>query len=379
MIDTGAFIDGDAQRALVAAEKPELRVLPTTELNAETPAHLLDDDITPVARLFARNTGTMPLPTAAEIAAWTLAVDGCVRTPRRWTIGELQSRFDAVTRTAVLECAGNGRSFFAEPAGVVLWQHGAAGCVAWTGVRLADLLRACDVTADAVYTGHHSPDMRFDGRGVAISRGLPIAKALAPETLVAWALNGAPIPPLHGGPLRVVAPGFPASASQKWITRIEVRDREHDGERMLNLHYRLPRVPVRPLAPGGRYDETLFEVITDVPVRAVITSPREGFALPAGTPLAVRGHAWAGHTPLAKVELSVDGGASWQAAQLGPLPDTFAWRRFTATLAPPASGAVEIIARAGDAAGRTQPLASAPWNPRGYCNNTVHRVRGCVG
>lgn len=373
------FIDGDAQRALVAAEKPELRILPNAELNAEAPAHLLDDDITPVARLFARNAGTMPLPSAADIAAWTLAIDGCVRVPRRWTIAQLERQFETATRTAVLECAGNGRSFFPEPAGVVLWQHGAAGCVAWTGVRLADLLAACGLTPDAVYTGHHSPDMRFDGEGPAISRGLPIAKALAPETLVAWELNGEPIPPLHGGPLRVIAPGYPASASQKWITRIEIRDREHDGERMRNLHYRLPRVPVRPLAPGERYDEALFDVITDVPVRAVIAAPREGFALPAGAPLTVRGRAWSGHTPLAKVELSVDGGKSWQAAELGPLSDTFAWRRFGTTLAPPPAGAIEIIARASDAGGQMQPLASAPWNPRGYCNNTVHRVRGRIG
>jgi DMSO/TMAO reductase YedYZ molybdopterin-dependent catalytic subunit len=378
MTDAISSIDGNAQRALVGAHKPELRVLPTVELNAEAPAHLLDDDITPIARLFARNTGTMPLPTAAGIAAWTLAIDGCVRVPRRWTITELQRQFATVTRTAVLECAGNGRAFFPEPAGVVLWQHGAAGCVAWTGVRLADLLDACAVTPEAVYTGHHSPDMRFDGHGPAISRGLPIAKALAPETLIAWAVNGEPIPPLHGGPLRVIAPGFPASASQKWITRIAVRDREHDGERMRDLHYRLPRVPVRPLAPGERYDEALFDVITDVPVRAVITAPREAFTLPAGAPLAVRGHAWSGHTPLAQVELTVDGGRSWQTAALGPLPDTFAWRRFAATIAPPSAGAIEIIARASDTRGRTQPLESAPWNPRGYCNNTVHRVRGRI-
>jgi sulfite oxidase len=379
MTARSTFIDGDAQRALIAASKPALRILPTVELNAETPAHLLDDDITPVELLFARNTGTMPVPSAAEVAAWTLAIDGCVRVPRRWTIGELQRQFETVTRTAVLECAGNGRSFFPEPAGVVLWQHGAAGCVAWTGVRLADLLAACELAPDAVYTAHHSPDMRFDGRGPAISRGLPIAKARAPETLVAWALNGAPIPPVHGGPLRVIAPGFPGSASQKWITRIAIRDREHDGERMLNLHYRLPRAPVAPLAPGERYDEALFDVITDVPVRAVITSPREGFTAPAGVPLSVRGHAWSGHTPLAKVELTYDGGRSWHMAALGPLPDTFAWRRFTATLAPPPAGAIEIIARASDASGRTQPLQSAPWNPRGYCNNTVHRVQGRIG
>jgi DMSO/TMAO reductase YedYZ molybdopterin-dependent catalytic subunit len=375
---TGHSINPDRQRALVAAEKPELRILPTAELNAETPAHLLDDDVTPVRRLFARNTGTMPLPDAADVAAWTLAIDGCVRTPRRWTLRQLQQKFATVTRIAVLECAGNGRSFFPEPAGTVLWRHGAAGCVAWTGVRLGDLLQACEPTRDAVYTGHHSPDMRLDGGGPALSRGLPIAKARAPETLVAWAINGAPIPPLHGGPLRIVAPGFPGSASQKWITRIEVRDREHDGERMLNLHYRLPRVPVQPLAAAERYDETLFDVITDVPVRAVITSPHDEFVVPAGAPLAVRGQAWSGHTPLAAVGLSVDGGRSWQPTQLGPLPDTFAWRRFTAALAPPQPGPIEIIARATDAAGRCQPLESVPWNPKGYCNNTAHRVRGRV-
>ena len=378
MTHVGCFIDPDRQRALVAAEKPRLRVLPTVELNAETPAHLLDDDITPVGLLFARNTGTMPLPTASDVAAWTVAIDGCVRTPQRWTIGELQRQFETVTRTAVLECAGNGRAFFPEPAGTVLWRHGAAGCVAWAGVRLGDLLHSCEPLPEAAYTGHHSPDMRLDGRGPALSRGLPIAKARAPETLVAWAINGAPIPPLHGGPLRLVAPGFPGSASQKWITRIEIRDCEHDGERMLNLHYRLPRQPVRRLAPGARYDEAEFVVITDVPVRAVITAPHDEFAAPAGTPLAVRGHAWSGHTPLAKVELSIDRGASWVRTQLGPLPGTFAWRRFTATLAPPSAGPIEIIARASDAAGRSQPLESVPWNPKGYCNNTVHRVRGRI-
>src|SRR4029077_1516725 len=160
----------DEQRRLVAASKPELTILPTTELNAETPAHLLDDDITPVARLFARNTGTMPLPGAADIAAWTLTIDGRVAATRRWTLSELRRQFETVTRIAVLECAGNGRAFFPEPAGTVLWRHGAAGCVAWTGVRLADLLHACELTRDAVYTGHHSPDMRFDGRGPALSR-----------------------------------------------------------------------------------------------------------------------------------------------------------------------------------------------------------------
>lgn len=365
-------MDADRQRALVRAQKPDLIILETEELNAETPVHLLDDDITPLDRLFVRNTGTMP---AVEQAGWTFTIDGCVRRSQRWTIAEMQRQFEAVTQVSVLECAGNGRAFFPEPAGTVLWRHGAAGCVAWTGARLADLLRDCGILPEAVYTGHHSPDLTFDRSGPALSRGIPIAKALAPETLVVWAANGHPLPVLHGGPLRLIAPGYPGSASQKWITRLDVRDREHDGERMRGLHYRLPR---RPMRPGEPIDPAEFEVITDMPLRAIITSPREGHAAMAGRPLAIRGFAWSGHMPVAKVDVSPDGGRSWRRAQLAPVRNRFAWRRFAATIDDPNPGPLELVARATDAEGRAQPLDSAPWNPRGYCNNMAHRVRAWI-
>jgi sulfite oxidase len=256
-----------------------------------------------------------------------------------------------------------------------LWTHGAVGCARWTGVRLGDVLRACEVLPRAVYTGHRSPDLYRDGSGPAISRGLPIAKALAPEVLVAFALNGEPLPVLHGGPLRLVVPGYPGASFQKWLNRIELRDREHDGERMGDGHYRMPRTPLR---YGNPYDPDEFEIITDMPVKSLITAPREGFAVAAGQPLEVRGHAWSGHVPIAKLELSFDGGRTWCLAALGPLPARFAWRRFTYTAEPPA-GDVEIMARATDAKGRMQPMQSVPWNPRGYLNNLCHRVRGRIG
>ena len=360
------------ERLLVARTKPDLVLLDTPELNAETPPHLLDDDITPLDRLFARNTGIMPSLPDSAIADWTLTVDGCVRTPRTFTVAALKQQFKPVTQVAVLECAGNGRAFFREHAGTVLWRYGAVGCVRWTGVRLADLLQSCELSPNAVYTGHYSPDLAIDGHGAAISRGLPIAKALAPETLVAYAMNGEPLPALHGGPLRLVAPGYPGSCFQKWLTRIAIRDREHDGERMQEFHYRLPRTPIR---LGDALDPSQFDVITDMPVRSLITFPHDGFRAPAGKPLAVRGHGWSGHAALARVELSLDGGKSWRATNLGPLPDRFAWRRFATTLEPP-PGRIEIMARATDAQGRAQPLDSAPWNPRGYCNNRVHRIAG---
>jgi sulfite oxidase len=360
--------------ALLAATKPELVVLDAAELNAETPAFLLDDDVTPVNRLFVRNTGRLPGITDLDMAAWTLRIDGHVRTPRAWRLAELQLDFEAVTQACVLECAGNGRAFFERPAGAPLWRNGAVGCAAWTGVRLADLLDRCGLASGAVYTGHYSPDLTLDGSGPAISRGLPIAKARAPETLVAYALNGAPIPLLHGGPLRLVAPGYPGSAWQKWLTRIAIRDREHDGERMTGLFYRLPRIPI---GPGEWLDDKFFDVITDMPVRSVITSPRDGFALARGQGLSIRGQAWSGHIPLAAVDVSIDGARSWHRARLAAPRDRFAWRRFELALETE-PGEIEIAARASDAAGNSQPLNSAPWNPRGYCNNVVHRVRGVI-
>lgn len=363
-------------RSLIAENKPELFVFDTPELNAETPAHLLDEEITPVRRLFVRNTGRLPAITAEQTADWTLAIEGSVKQPMRWSLQDLQSRFRTVTQTCVLECAGNGRAFFREPTGLPLWTHGAAGCAAWTGVRLRDLLSECEPEPNAVYTGHYAPDIGLEGEWPALSRGIPLAKALSPETMVVWALNGEPLPYLHGGPLRLIVPGYPGSAWQKWIDRIVIRDREHDGERMTGLYYRMPR---RPVTPDGPVDETLFEVITDMPVRSVITCPRDGFTAPARSPLAIRGHAWSGHIALASVEVSADGGKSWRTARLAPEKERFAWRRFDIEIADPGTGPVEIIARAADTAGNRQPLGSAPWNPRGYCNNAAHRIRGTLG
>jgi DMSO/TMAO reductase YedYZ molybdopterin-dependent catalytic subunit len=364
------------ERSLVAKAKPELSLFDTPEINAETPAHLLDDDITPLERLFVRNTGFLPEISAREMADWTLQIDGLVEAPSRFTLAQLAQDFPPATQIAVLECAGNGRAFFSESAGSPPWRHGGVGCAQWTGARLSDLLSICGVKREAVYTAHYAPDCGIDGRWPALSRGLPIGKALAPETLVAYALNGAPIPLLHGGPLRLVAPGYPGSAWHKWLTRITIRDREHDGERMTGLFYRLPR---RPVSPGDRLDPAEFDVITDTPVKSVITFPREGFSMPAGGLLIVRGRAWSGHVALAAVEVSIDGGRSWHAAELGPLPDRFAWRRFEIGLGRLPAGEIEIVARAADAKGDRQPLDSAPWNPRGYCNTAAHRVRGRVG
>jgi sulfite oxidase len=362
----------EIERALLRLAKPGLRLLEDEALNAEAPVDLLGDDLTPIPSFFIRNNGRLPVLGADAAERWTLTLDGEVERPRAWTLSELKRDFPVVSLTAVLECAGNGRAGFAAATEGLQWTLGAIGCARWTGVRLADLLAAAGVRRSAVYTGHFSPDERAGKPGQpAISRGLPIEKALAPETLVAFAMNDEPLPYLHGGPLRIVAPGFPGSAWQKWLTRIAVRDREHDGEKMTGTNYRLPREPVR---PGDAIDPARFTVITDMPVKALITAPLAGFAANPGE-LAVRGVAWSGHVPLASVAVSADGGASWREASLEAGADRFAWRRFTAPVEASRLGPVTIMARATDAKGGAQPLDGAPWNPRGYCNNAVHRAR----
>jgi len=361
------------ERELIADIKPELFLFETDEINAETPAHFLDGDMTPAHLLFVRNTGRLPSIEHDDLTRWTLTIDGLVKAPQVFSLDRLRRDFPVVTQAAVLECAGNGRAYFTEPTSEPLWHQGAIGCVQWTGVRLADLLQACGGPTDgAIYTAHHAPDENNEGDGPAISRGLPIAKALAPETMVAFALNGEPLPYLHGGPLRIVAPGFPGSAWQKWLTCIEIRDREHDGERMTGSHYRMPR---RPVQPGESLDDVAFDVITDMPVRSVITSPADGFRIAADAAIEIRGHAWSGHVPVDHVDVSIDGGTTWRRASLATAQDPFAWRRFTIALDAP-RGPVSILARATDVQGHSQPLGSAPWNPRGYCNNAVHEVRG---
>ncbi len=348
--------------------KPGLVTHEDPAYNAEPPVHGLDAPLTPLSRLFVRNNGAIQdIDLAPE--RWRLTIDGEVERPFVLTAAELERAFPIARVTSVLECAGNGRSLYADKTDGLPWGLGAVGCLVFEGVRLADILARARVKPSAVYLGHESPDRTAAGKP-ALSRGLPIAKALAPETLVAFRVNGEPLPALHGGPLRIVAPGFPGSAWQKWLTRIWVRDREHDGARMTGLDYRLPRRPVR---PGETPDPADFAVIEGMPPRALITSHPAGSIVAAGAETLLGGWAWGHGRAVASVGVSLDGGDRWIEAALAPEPDErFAWRRFEARIMAPA-GSFTILARATLADGETQPL-EAMWNPKGYCNNACQRL-----
>jgi DMSO/TMAO reductase YedYZ molybdopterin-dependent catalytic subunit len=218
-----------APKLLKMDGKAELVILGDKPLVAETPEHMLDDDVTPTARIFVRNNGQIPDP-ATDPDKWTLTIDGEVNNPLKLTLGELKSRFQNVTLALQMECGCNGRSFFTPETRGNQWTNGAISNAAWTGVRLKDVLAAAQPKPSAVYTGHYGTDPHLSGDTTkpSIARGVPLAKAMDEHTIIAWAVNGQPLPNIHGFPLRLIVPGWPGSVSAKWLTRVWVRDRSEE-------------------------------------------------------------------------------------------------------------------------------------------------------
>lgn len=352
--------------------KEGLIVMNDRPINLETPPHLLDPDITPVENFFVRNNGLVPDATD-DPDAWELTIDGEVENEVRITLGELKSEFEPVTMQAVIECAGNGRAAFDPSPRGNQWNLGAVGNGEFTGVRLRDVLERAGVKSSAVYTGHYGADPHLsmeEGRP-AISRGVPIEKALDPNTLLIWSMNGGDLPLAHGYPLRILVPGWVGSANQKWLTRIWIRDQEHDGPGMTGLSYRLPRYPVE---PGAEVPHEDMEVMKTLRIKSLITRPETNSEVAAGDGVRVRGHAWSGETDVETVQVSTDYGVTWMDTDFTPSPNKYAWATFEADVAFPQAGYYEVWARATDSEGTPQPMVLPGWNPRGYGNNSAHRI-----
>jgi DMSO/TMAO reductase YedYZ molybdopterin-dependent catalytic subunit len=340
--------------------------------NMEAQAHLLDDKITPNKYMFIRNNGK--IPENIDTDNWTLVFDGeSVNQKKTYTLNELKSKFTQHTYQLTLECGGNGRSEFDPPAKGNQWTIGAVACATWTGVRLKDVLADVGIKDDAVYIGYHAADTHLSGdpSKEPISRGVPMAKALQDETLIAFKMNGKDIPLAHGYPLRLVAGGWPASASGKWLNGISVRNKEHDGTKMTGTAY---RVPCEPVAPGEKVKDEDMCIIESMPVKSLITYPKTGATIKKGSSLQIRGHAWAGELEVSGVEYSIDFGSTWQSCSLEASANRLAWQHFAASVKFPKEGYYEVWARAKDSQGVAQPMLLPGWNPKGYLNNACHRI-----
>ncbi|NIJ55881.1 DMSO/TMAO reductase YedYZ molybdopterin-dependent catalytic subunit [Dyadobacter arcticus] len=370
LLDEGDALKGKSTEMIVQGDKP---------WNVESPVHLLDDKITPVEKMFIRNNGLVP--EKIDTNTWTLTIDGeSVNESKTYTLADLKKRFKHYTYQLVLECGGNGRSGFQPQASGNQWGQGAVHCASWTGVRLKDVLAEVGVKGDAVYIGYHSKDLHLskDPKKESISRGVPIAKAMEDETLLAWELNGKQLPEFHGYPLRLVIGGWPASVSGKWLSGISVRNKVHDGAKMDGHSYKMPKNPV---APGEDVPQTdqYFKIIESMPVKSLITYPKSGAMIAPETELALRGHAWAGDLAVKKIEVSIDYGATWKECKLEAPANRLAWQHWNTKMKFPAKGYYEVWVRATDAKGNAQPMVTPAWNPGGYLNNSCERIAVKVG
>lgn len=349
-----------------------LTVLNDKPINIETPAHLLNDTLTPNDLFFVRNNG-LP-PTEIDIDKWTLSITGeSAQKSKTYTLTELKTKFENVSYNLTLECGGNGRKEFSPPAKGNQWSTGAVGCVQWTGVRLRDVLEDVGIKSNAVYIGYYGADTHLSGDPDKdpISRGVPIAKAMEDESMIAWSMNGKDLPLLNGYPLRLVFGGTPASCSGKWLEKIVIRNKVHDGQKMLGSSY---RTPCNPVAPGSKVNDEDMCIIKKMPVKSLITFPKTGASIKLNQTLPIAGHAWTSTSEVVKLEYSIDFGMTWTEASLSKSTNRYAWQNFEAKLKFPEVGYYEVWVRATDSDGDTQPMLLPGWNPKGYLNNACHRI-----
>ena len=335
-------------------------------LTGSVPAHQHDFDITPTDRMFVRNNLLTPDIDASQ---HRLAVKGLVDKEVSFSVDELKKTFSAVTLQGMLECAGSGRSNYQPAASGTPWgQTGGMGCPAWTGVRLADVLEAAGLKANAAHVAGQGGDPGVIATAAPVIRSVPLAKALDGNTLLAWDMNGAPLPKIHGYPLRLVVPGWVGSASTKWVHTLSVLDTPFKGTYMTSSYV----TPKWPVEPGQKMPADTVSAEA-WPVKSMITFPAPNARVKGSERITLRGRAWVGEGAIERVEVSVDEGATWQRAKLDSRGDRYAWRTFTFDYQPQRFGYLSFAARAWDDRGNAQPMLSV-WNPLGYFWNGVHRV-----
>lgn len=351
-----------------SARAEQFEVLAEYPQELQTPLSALDGKLlTPNERFFVRSHFGPPGLQPER----GLQVSGLVGKPLTLTPAQLK-KLPQTTVTAVLQCAGNGRAFFSPTIPGVQWQHGAMGQAEWTGVRLATLLERAKVQPGAAHVHLLGADRTPKPQMPPFTRSIPLARAIAADTLVAWKMNGQPLALEHGAPLRVVVPGWAGDHWLKWLTGIVVAAEEHDGFWVKKAY----RIPPQPVAPGSKVPPEQMEPVTAMPVKSLITSPAEGAAVKPGK-VEVRGVAFSGAAAIAKVEVSLDGGKTFVPTKLEGAPGVGRWQVFRAQV-DAVAGPMTALARATDAAGAVQP-ETTPWNPSGYFWNAWHRVTWSVG
>ena len=335
--------------------------------DAETPVGEFTSWLTPNEKLFVRSHFGPPTPEALDPTVWRLRVAGLVVHPLSLSLEELR-QFETITLTTVLQCSGNGRAFHRPKVPGVQWERGAVGNVQWTGVRLRDVLRKTELQSQAKHVQFQGADRPIVASVPLFVRSIPLEKAIHPDTLLAYEMNGRPLLLLHGAPLRVITPGWMAESCLKWLTDITVQADESTGYYMQTA-YRIPAATVA--HDSGRQSQKMLPV-EEMPVKSLIATPGDGATVKASSVM-IQGVAWGGEAKVVKVEVSFDEGKTWEQARLVGEDQLYAWRQWQFIWKAGTAGVCTILCRATDTRGDVQPTMS-PWNPSGFLWNGWDRV-----
>lgn len=365
LITTGAGIVASVLRPATAGAqtpppvpgKDKLIVRSPRPINLEARVADLTTYHTPEDTFFVRNNLEAPTVDAAQ---WSLRIEGEVENPVVLRLEDLR-RLPAVSHDVALECAGNGRSFHKPRASGIQWEYGAVGNAQWRGVRLADVLALARPRPAAQHVAFVGADRPPTPQAPDFIRSIPMWKAASPYTVIALEMNGKPLPHLHGGPARVLVPGFVASASIKWIERIIVLPEEFNGFYMKS-NYTAPRVD----------NASEIYSLQSVEVKSLIVHPADGMKLPRPARTTIWGWAWSGEGELTGIDVSTDGGQTWTAGTFTGTWGRYSWRRWELDW-DAKWGRHTVMARASDSLGRVQPTGRA-WNRLGYRWNVIHAV-----
>ena len=339
--------------------------------NYETPAQYFAEDFTPNRAFFVR----WHLANVPEVSAstWKLDIGGsAAATPYSIDLAALKRDFPAAEVAAVCQCSGNRRGLFVPHVTGVEWGAGAMGNARWKGARLRDVLGKAGIKPDAI-------EIVLDGADGPVMPGtpdfvksIPIAKAMDENTLIAYEMNGEPLPHLNGFPARIVVPGWTGTYWVKQVTSIQAVAKPYDGFWMKSA-YRIPtgRFPV--IDRFVSQETAANTPITEMVVNSLIVNVAAGQKVQAGQPLEIGGVAWDGGAGVARVDVSIDNGRTWTMAELGPDHGRFAFRRFRLAATPTARGPIVVSARASNRAGEAQTFDLIA-NPAGYHHNVVQRI-----
>jgi sulfite oxidase len=340
-------------------EPTELVVVKHKPFNAEAPLGALREAITPLKYFYLRSNFDVP---SLDPGSWRLRIGGAVERPAELSLDELRS-LPASTVTATMECAGNSRTGLAPLPKGEPWGPGAVSTAVWRGVSLRNVLERVGVHSSAVevvFTAADRGTMDGNSEVLPFARSLSIEKSLHADTILVYEMNGVPLPPEHGGPVRLLVPGWYGMASVKWLVRMEAVEQPFTG------FFQAQRYILD--VPGGVTGEPLREMR----VKALITSPAPGAILAQGAQI-ISGVAWSGSGAIKSVEVSVEGGGAWQPAQFVGEATPYGWQQWRCEWVVTRPGRHVLRARATDEAGNVQPDV-AEWNRLGYANNAIQAV-----